>query len=368
MIRSLFRCIELDNCLPNQNKVVILDSYHFLGAWSGWNSGEDMWARSTISGLRELGYTFLYSKSIDQTVQLYQMFPDLVKAIFSEGDDIYKCWEDEENCLLSESNPYGLPAWKLFAFHFWVTPASPLGRNWTLSPEPYVMDGSPENLYLGYSVEPSCMSQAFIPHDDRNDHIYIMTKDARNIADGYNPAQWPSHFYEAATKATGINFILGASGSNAAESPIPAGVTNHGLLDQKQFIQAVSESLVLVGVGKPETSPTPYEALCLGVPFINPIHSWDEAHPENRQAWDGQHLLLKYMDPPYVYNVFKDDLLGFVEAIEDAIANPIDRYVLERMRLSSIADRLHAILETDWKTRAAELLASKQWIDKSFKL
>lgn len=34
------------------------------------------------------------------------------------------------------------------------------------------------------------------------------------------------------------------------------------------------------------------------------------------------------MDPPYVYNVFKDDLVGFVEAIEDAIANPIDRFEL----------------------------------------
>lgn len=37
--------------------------------------------------------------------------------------------------------------------------------------------------------------------------------------------------------------------------------------------------------------------------------------------------MLKLLDPPYVYNVFKDDLVGFVEAIEDAIANPIERSV-----------------------------------------
>jgi hypothetical protein len=35
--------------------------------------------------------------------------------------------------------------------------------------------------------------------------------------------------------------------------------------------------------------------------------------------------MLKFLDPPYVYNVFKDDLDGFVEAIDIAILNPIER-------------------------------------------
>lgn len=40
-----------------------------------------------------------------------------------------------------------------------------------------------------------------------------------------------------------------------------------------------------------------------------------------------QHGLLKLLDPPYVYNVQKGDQEGFVKAIQDAISNPIDRFV-----------------------------------------
>lgn len=42
------------------------------------------------------------------------------------------------------------------------------------------------------------------------------------------------------------------------------------------------------------------------------------------------------------------------------IALRMSRYVLERMRMSSVADRLQTILETDWKSEAIELLAHRQ--------
>lgn len=64
------------------------------------------------------------------------MFPHLVVAIIAEAASIFNCWEDESDCLLSENNAYGLPVWKLLAFHFWDDASHPLGSNWTLSPEP----------------------------------------------------------------------------------------------------------------------------------------------------------------------------------------------------------------------------------------
>lgn len=85
------------------------------------------------------------------------------------------------------------------------------------------------------------------------------------------------------------------------------------------------------------SSPTPYEALCLGTPFINPIHSWDPSDPSNRLSWSAQHELLKFEDPPYVYNVKKGDLEGFVDAVRRAVENPLgDRWVLERMKMGSV--------------------------------
>ncbi|KAF7973736.1 hypothetical protein HWV62_14308 [Athelia sp. TMB] len=262
---------------------------------------------------------------------------DLVIAIIAEGDEIETCWHDENNCLLSERNPYGLPAWKLFTFHFWTYAAHPLGHNWTLSPEPYMIDGFTANQYLGYSVEPSCMTQDIIPLEQRRDQAYVLSKRLTYLAE--NDHTWPSHFYEAAVNATGIEFVLGANDEHGS-AKVPVGITNHGVLDQKEFLKAVSQSLVLVGVGTP----------------VNSVIQWDKEHPEDRQAWSAQHSMLKFLDPPYVYNVFEGDLVGFIEAIEDAVANPIEGHILDRMRMSSIEERLRIILETDWRAQAADLL------------
>lgn len=63
------------------------------------------------------------------------MMPDLVKAVIVEASDSHVCFADEEYCIMSSLNPEGIPAWKIFSFHFWGFPDNPLGGNWTLSPE-----------------------------------------------------------------------------------------------------------------------------------------------------------------------------------------------------------------------------------------
>jgi len=117
---------------------------------------------------------------------------------------------------------------------------------------------------------------------------------------------------------------------------------------------------VLIAIGEPSTSPTPYEALCLGVPFINPVKSWDPEDPTDRAKWNAQHALLKLLDPPYVYNVFKGDREGFVNAVKAAISTPIDSYILDRMKMEAVEDRVRSIVEKDWKQAAAEVLAERQ--------
>jgi hypothetical protein len=160
-------------------------------------------------------------------------------------------------------------------------------------------------------------------------------------------------------------------------------------------------------------SPTAYDALCLGVPFINPIlgvraishlfiylyhprtyscAQWDKNKPTDKTRWNSQHNTLKALDPPYVYNVFKNDKEGFVNAVVQATSTPIERYVcvdssfsslgishfdyfvsrfikltrhfcsfvLPAMRMSAVEARLAVILETDWRAEAAELLADRK--------
>jgi len=363
-LKSLLACTLQENCKPNQDKVVILASYHFRGGLVGWVGGEDIWAQSVMTALKKLGYTYLFAFENDHVVRLHQMFPSLVIAIFMENDKQEDCWKDEFNCIKSEHNPYGVPIWKILTFHYWIQAQGPLGANWTLNPEPYGMEGHDPNVFLGYSIEPFCASHPLIPHFERHERAYIMAKRLQYLVESENRA-WPPEFFTAASAELGIDIVIGASGDDLVgqsgralrpEDVLPKGVTNLGKLGLSAFIEELSRSQVLIGVGLPWTSPTPYQALCLGVPFINPIMKWDKAHPEDRYKWSVQHGILKFWDPPYVYNVFKDDKKGFIDAIRSALDNPIDSFIVEHMQMKALENRIEAILSRNHYSMAKGIL------------
>jgi hypothetical protein len=72
------------------------------------------------------------------------------------------------------------------------------------------------------------------------------------LVQGAGERAWPPHFYEAASNMTGIQFVLGAN-DDSSQPDLPPGITNHGILEQPEFMDALSKSLVLVGVGSPST-------------------------------------------------------------------------------------------------------------------
>ncbi|KAJ7506625.1 hypothetical protein B0H11DRAFT_1903421 [Mycena galericulata] len=128
---------------------------------------------------------------------------------------------------------------------------------------------------------------------------------------------WKPDFFDDAAKTTGAELIAGAEGANI-----------------------------------PDFLKNPYDALRLGVPFLNPILKWDRNDPTNRDKRSAKEL-----GPPYVYNVFKGNKSGFLQVIKDAIANPInERYILPRMRTVAVEERVWNIIERDWKTEARALL------------
>ncbi|KAI0318456.1 hypothetical protein OF83DRAFT_21938 [Amylostereum chailletii] len=357
-LSRMLSCMMNGECVENQDKIVILSSFHFVGGVEGWVGGEDVWARSIMAALDSLGYTYLFADGIDHLLRLYQMFPSVVMAVFMEEGDLNECWDADTYCIKTPHNPLGIPIWKIFAFSFWPGVKSPLGARWTLSPEPYSLDGHEETFYTGYSVESTCAQVPVIPHIYRKSRVYIMTKRLENLANPQGRA-WPPEYFAAAGRETGVTFVLGAANSTDVGDPkafVPANTENLGILQQNRFMEELSRSVLLVGVGSPSTSPTPYEALCLGVPFLNPVASWDPEDPSNRAHWDAQHGILKYLDPPYVYNVFKDDEEAFVDAVRAAVENPIDGFIMDDMRIESITDRMREVLELDHYGIAKELL------------
>jgi len=351
MLKSFLHCIERSDCHMNQTKVVLLESMHFRFELEGMNSGEQIWARSTTQALRNMGYTFLYTSNLPQTLQFYQMFPNYVKIIVTDNAD--DCFRDGY-CSLSADNPAGIPPWKMFTFSYWAPPANPLGDHWTLAPENYDQLGIGHNTYLGYSIESACRMQPFIPHLERENQAYILAKYMFFFTAEQERA-WTPAIYDAATEVTGVQYVLGAfnhSDTWQGTPELPSNHINFGKINQSMFLDKLSRTRVLIGLGNPATSPTPYDALCLGVPFINPIGRWDANNPSDKSAWISQHAALQSLDPPYVYNVRSGDLDGFVEAVKGALSHPIESYVPEDMRMSSVERRLGAILEKDWEHEA----------------
>jgi hypothetical protein len=184
------------------------------------------------------------------------MSPDLVKAILVGGDEAERCFHDTEHCALSIKNPTGIPSWKMFSFEFWAHALHPLGPHWSLAPENYESMGVGNNTYLGYSIENACRAQPFIPHRERENSGYILAK----FLSFFTPEQdraWTPAIFDAATKAAGIGYLIGAINNTlqgewpAAE--LPSNYINFGLVNQSTFLHKLSRSRVLIGMGNPST-------------------------------------------------------------------------------------------------------------------
>ncbi|KAF8306935.1 hypothetical protein DL93DRAFT_2088306 [Clavulina sp. PMI_390] len=399
-LKALFRCIEYSNCKENQSKVVILNSYQFVSALNGATNDEAIWATSITLGLKNLGYTYLFAKELDRALQFYQLFPDLVVAILMEQDNVIACFNDKVGCVKSKENLDGLPIWKLFSFYWWADSSHPISPRWTLSPHNYTMENANNhNHYLGYSVEPARAGCALVRAARKKEaqakakaakgvkvakevekgtgdaavelvdgkgeteaelvpYAYLMAKHAHHFAPG-GLRGWDPATFEQVAKEAGITFVAGVVDSDDRVTISPNVVENRGAMERKMFVETVAEASVAIGMGQPFASATPYEALCFGVPFINPIWNWDRSNPSDRAKWEVQHGLLKFLDPPYVYNVFKDDTAGLIKAIKAAVANPIDHHVPEAMLMRSVEARLDKMLQTNWYIEALELLAER---------
>ncbi|KAJ7125776.1 hypothetical protein C8R43DRAFT_1212095 [Mycena crocata] len=365
-LRDLFICLEKDNCAPNQEKVILVENMYFRNTLRGEVGGEEIWAASTTHAMQNLGYTILYAESLRETANFYRMLPNLVKLVLVNDWDAFVCWKDNQNCVQSDKNPSGIPMYKVFSFYFWAFPRHPLGQRWVLAPEPFADHPDryvkSNNTFLGYSIEEDCALTPFIPPAGRPSQVWVLAKLLRYL----NPkrgAAWGKDDLDAAANHTGVTLAFGAGlgqGESKKDLPaleglLPSASVNYGRAPKAEFMAHVAQARALVGIGSPLMSPTPWNALCMGVPFINPVNQWDGWHKDDRSKYFSQHLIMSYLDPPYVYNVRKDDREGFVNAIQQALNNPIESYVPEWMRMSSVEKRLADIVDHDWEAEAKTL-------------
>ncbi|KAF8312318.1 hypothetical protein DL93DRAFT_2060099 [Clavulina sp. PMI_390] len=181
------------------------------------------------------------------------------------------------------------------------------------------------NTFLGYSIAPLCDLQPFIPHEESvPGRVYAMTNRL-----SYFPPQperaWPPSFFASAVRRFAAHWHLETP--QMSEFGGEGVMKNLGLLERDAFVRDVAKSKVLLGVGRPAISQMPYQALCLGAPFINPILDWDPQAPNEPKMRKTQHNGLRELKHPYVHNVHKDDEVGFLGTIARALDTPIPRSV-----------------------------------------
>jgi hypothetical protein len=162
-LRELYVCMALDNCGVNQRKVALLASHWFEEAIvRGWRGGEGVWCVSWTQALRTLciweelilvggrglsmykhlkamGYTTMFANSFEEALAIYRLFPSLISVVVRNKAG--ECHSDPK-CVKSESNPTGIPAWKIFDFEYFPSTtgshfhASLLKGKWILSANP----------------------------------------------------------------------------------------------------------------------------------------------------------------------------------------------------------------------------------------
>ncbi|PPR01954.1 hypothetical protein CVT24_011103 [Panaeolus cyanescens] len=392
-LRELTSCLALKNCGPNQEKIAIL-SAHWIeeGVVRGGFGGESIWGVSVYNNLRALGYTSFFALEWDEVIAYYRLFPDMVKVcpprftsvatlvnLYLHGqvilrDQIGECHLNPQ-CVKGPDNPSGIPAWKLFDFEYFPHPngdfknAGMLKGKWILSACKDVENHeNPDYIqYIGYSIENSCRETPYIPLAERPNRAYILMKELVYLY--LENFVWEVDYFERAVRDVGIDFVgywkltPNWKWEHVAPEKIldiadeEHGIRNIGPLDQKSFSMEVGKSRMMVGIGLPWWSPSPLVGLCQGVPFLNPIHEWDVEDPWNRARWKTQHPELNVYDPPYVYHVHAKNYTGFANALYRASVTEIPRFIPEDMTEQAVQKRLATLMETDWKARAAVLLA-----------
>jgi alpha-1,3(6)-mannosylglycoprotein beta-1,6-N-acetyl-glucosaminyltransferase len=60
-------------------------------------------------------------------------------------------------------------------------------------------------------------------------------------------------------------------------NPIPEGIVKLGGQSKHEYEMLLAYSKALLGIGLPQISPSPYNALCAGVPVVMPF--WKKAPP-----------------------------------------------------------------------------------------
>ncbi|ORY34622.1 hypothetical protein BCR39DRAFT_513651 [Naematelia encephala] len=358
--------LSAEGCGTAETTVVILASLWFAEAYSGTSTtGETIYAQSVISTLNALGYAYVFSSlgwyndDMKKTTELWHKHRWNTRVVLADPEQVKVCWQHRGGqCAKDESFQEGIEVWRLLSFWYWDDSGNPLGTAFTLSPSP-----RNENHFLSFSIEPTCHRLPRIHPQDRPKppQVYLLAKQMRYL-DNSSAFSWTLPALDSLQDEFGVRVVGGIvdDDADAAKALSETGITNFGKLDKIEFYEQLARSSVLLGVGRPRISPSPWDALCMGVPFINPILQWDEEDPFDRSKWHAQQWHMTDIEPPYVYHVHAHDLDELRTTVGEALAHPIESWIPDYMKFDFACERTREVIEGDWLDVARGILEERK--------
>ncbi|WOO82976.1 uncharacterized protein LOC62_04G006454 [Vanrija pseudolonga] len=398
-LRWLTACLARDDCPENADKVIIVNTYHCQWALDDeYHGGEGVWCLGLIRSWERQGYTVLHGGDVDWrfVYNIYRQIPDLVKVILSDdgNDDRNGNWKKYTKTLERKD---GIPVWKYFGVSYYMTGSqTQVGHAWIVTcendpPEQHHIEvhngvawlytgdedlqvrATPDHsrfTWLGYPLHPSPEETQITPWHERKNRVWVMTKEAHLFHNGHQQVYNLSFFTDAHNELSkefeGFEFVGGwqdhRNDEEKAANPIPKEVKNFGRLNATEFDKEYSVSRMMLGVGSPPLSPSPYRAMSRAVPFGHPHRLRDDLKPEDDPQDDRnwgyrQHEGMQRVPEPYAYQIEAFNYTAFVGAIRKALSTPLE-YPLrfERMRAERADKRLSDFVDADWHGYAEAIL------------
>lgn len=169
-----------------------------------------------------------------------------------------------------------------------------------------------------------------IPFNERPYRVYILSKRVQYFYESVSPATMSREEITRAAKELADEFpgfeFVGAfvddrndeAREKSGHMEIPEGVRNMYPLDAAAWDAEVAKSRLLMGIGYPTLSPSPYRALAMGVPFLNP-----EKFNEHGSRIFSQHSVLEHEVEPYAYNTEAHNYTRFLDVVRAAMTTEI---------------------------------------------
>lgn len=133
-----------------------------------------------------------------------------------------------------------------------------------------------------YSTEHICTKIPLVPLEERKNQVWMLMKQIIYVY--HHRFAWNRAYFPLVHENLGIDFVGGWQldrdylgwGSSIEEEILDIedhekGVYNLGMLSIEDFYDQVRNSKMMIGMVNPLWSPSPIDALCLGVPFLNPV-------------------------------------------------------------------------------------------------